>query len=499
MWDSIKNLFRKEVVPTTPAEDSKEDRQKMRITNAALLSVAGENRTVVNAFALPTAPPGVVPEKATMAMDDAMAPNYAYALNSTFSEGIGFLGYTYLAELTQRPEYRKPSEIIAKEMTRKWMKLQCTGEENKDDKIKAIEAELERLNVQELFKKAAEHDGFFGRGQIYLDVGANDKQDELKMPLAVSADKIGKGMLQRIGTVEPMWMYPNMYNSIDPLKEDFYKPDTWFVMGKLVHASRFLFFNSLPVPDMLKPAYAFGGLSLTQICKPYVDNWLRTRQSVSDLLHSFSVMGLKTNLSEILQGGAAQQVQNRAQLFNQCRDNRGLMMLDKDTEDLFNVSAPLGSLDKLQAQAQEQMASVAGIPLIVLLKITPSGLNASSDGEIETFYNWIEAQQEAIFSPPLKRLLEIVQLSLFGEIDAEIGFKWQPLWSLDEGELATAHKTQVEADIELINAGVLSPQEVRNRIANEEDSAYAGLDVDDIPDPPEDPVTSNEDNEGILK
>ncbi|MGF6605041.1 hypothetical protein P3T23_009802, partial [Paraburkholderia sp. GAS448] len=48
---------------------------------------------------------------------------------------------------------------------------------------------------------------------------------------------------------------------------------------------------------MLKPAYAFGCLSLSQIAKPYVDNWLRTRQSVSDLLHSFSTMVLKTNLA----------------------------------------------------------------------------------------------------------------------------------------------------------------------------------------------------------
>ncbi|WP_255724378.1 MULTISPECIES: anti-CBASS protein Acb1 family protein [unclassified Caballeronia] len=115
-------------------------------------------------------------------------------------------------------------------------------------------------------------------------------------------------------------------------------------------------------------------MSLSQIAKPYVDNWLRTRQSVSDLLHSFSIMVLKTNLAAVLNAEGAEQMLRRAVLLNQARDNRHLMMIDRDTEDFANLSAPLGSLDRLQAQSQEHMAAVTGIPLIVLLGITPSGL-----------------------------------------------------------------------------------------------------------------------------
>src|SRR5262249_37704416 len=161
--------------------------------------------------------------------------------------------------------------------------------------------------------------------------------------------------------IEPLWTYPGNYNSTNPLAEDFYRPRSWYVMNREVHASRLLTFVSRPLPDLLKPAYAFGGLSLSQIAKPYVDNWLRTRQSVSDLLHSFSTMVLKTNLAAVLDAGGAEQMLRRAVLFNQARDNRNLMMIDHDTEDFANVSAPLGSLDRLQAQSQEHMAAVTGI------------------------------------------------------------------------------------------------------------------------------------------
>ena len=461
------------------------DAPDIRHIQESALGVIGASAPRMQAYTLPQAAPGVIAKDAKLACDSACGANYAWAstLQSAFAEGLGFLGYPYLAELTQRPEYRRPAEILAKEMTRKWIRLQSTGDEDRSEKLAQIEAELKRLGVQAAFRKAAEQDGFFGRSQIYLDMG-DDRPEELVAPLAETINKVGHGALKGIHVVEPIWTYPGMYNSTTPLREDFYRPTTWFVMNREVHATRLLTFVSRPLPDMLKPAYAFGGLSLSQIAKPYVDNWLRTRQSVSDLLHSYSTMVLKTNLSAVLNAEGAEQMLRRAMLFNQARDNRGVMMVDRDTEDFANVSAPLGSLDKLQAQSQEQMSAVTGIPLIVLLGITPSGLNATSEGELRTFYAWIEAQQEALFTPLLSRLLNVIQLSLFSEIDPAIGFTWVPLWTLDEVQLATMRKTEADTDVELINAGVIDSQEARVRLASQEDGPYASLDLNEPPPEP---------------
>lgn len=449
----------------------------------------------LSAFVLPKPMPGVLPSgnSTGMAMDGYVNQAYCFAAaNSAFSEGQQAFPYQYLAELTQRAEYRRPSEILAKEMTRKWLKIQSTGDDDTDkqDKIKAIEDEFDRLNVQGVFKKAAEHDGFFGRAQIYIDVGVKpDDVEELKVELKPVPAKIGKGSLKCLTNIEPIWTYPHNYNSTEPLSPDFFKPQAWFVMGKEVHNSRLLTIISRPVPDLLKPAYSFGGLSLSQMAKPYVDNWLRTRQSVSDLLHSFSVSGLKTDLGDMLNVGAAEKLRRRMDMFNRTRDNRGIMVLDKNNEDFFNVSTPLSGLDSLQAQSQEHQSSVSGIPLSILLGITPSGLNASSDGEIRIFYQWVEGQQEACLTPPMRVVLQVVQLSLFGEIDPEITFKWEPLWSMDAKELAEVRKLEAETDAVLLQEGVITPQEVRERIANDEDSLYPALVLTlELPEPQADPA-----------
>src|SRR3990167_3591966 len=462
-------------------------------------------------FIMANHPPSVFPDghRPTLAMDEAVTASLAWSaqaiLQGMFQEGLGFLGYPYLAELTQRAEYRVISETIATEATRKWIKIQATALEkkaggagenpadvkqktgDKTDKIKAIEAEFERLKVQDVFRLASEQDGFFGRSHVYVDIDqARDDRDELKTPIGngrndISKAKVKKGTKLRLQNVEPIWCYPSVYNATDPLAPEWYDPEMWFCMGKELHRSRLLTFVGREVPDLLKPAYSFGGLSLSQIAKPYVDNWLRTRQSVADIVHAFSVMVLATDLSESLAAGG-DDLFRRLDFFNNTRDNRGVMAINKDTEDLKNVSAPLSSLDLLQAQSQEQMAAVSKIPIVKLLGIQPAGLNASSHGEIKSFDDTIASYQEKFFGEALKRILGFVQLSLFGEVDPGITAAFQPLRQMTEKEIGEIDKLEAEADQIRIDSGVLWPEEPRRALAAKEDSRYSGIDVEDVPD-----------------
>lgn len=440
-------------------------------------------------------PKGVLPAGLTgkkIAMDAGFDPGNVGSIgllgnvNEAFNQGYAWPGFTVLAEWAQIPEFRRPAETYAREMTRKWIKFHATGEDDKTDKLKKIEAEFKRLNVQAKFREAIEQEGFFGRSQIFIDVGMQSDQldpAELKTELVETPEKVGIGAIKRLTVIEPIWSYPNRYNANDPLDPTFYKPISWFVMGKEIHSSRLCTIITRDVPDILKPAYSFAGLSLSQMMKPYVDNWLRTRQSVSDLIHSFTVWTLKTNMSTIIQGGGATDFFNRLSIFNLGRDNHGINAVDKDSEDFTNVSAPLGGLDKLQAQAQEQQCAPSGLPLVYLTGITPAGLNASSQGEIEVFQDTNASNQE-ILTPHVSKILNLVQLSLFGEIDPEIGFIWQPLKVTSELDKANIRKANAETDQIDITNGVLFPEERRQRIADEEDSPYAGIDLNrELPEP----------------
>lgn len=543
MLNRFRNALRRWLLPDPPPAPVAESNG---LTPQVLASFQGM-KVIHRPVKAPTLFPGVVPEAAALermavdgmrytALDSAdVAPVYTWFQNGNC--GLGFPGYTYLAELSQRSEYRAPAEVTAQEMTREWITIKTEGESDPgdteaetdeegggvaedalpppdeedddtgtdaegnegneaDERITDIINAFEEFEIRDSFKRMAELGELFGRSQLYFEIdhGGRDRLENDKLPLLITPETIPKGSLRGVRVIEPMWTTPYYFNANDPTAEDFYKPKAWFIMGRMVHATRLHTYVPHELPDMLKPAYNFGGVSLTQLMEPYVFQWLRTRNSVSDLVHNFSVMVLKTNMQALLQGTAtpqgqisfAEQLLTRAKLFTQTRDNQGLTLLDKGTEELMQVAVPLSGLDALQAQAQEHMAAPTHIPLVKLLGITPTGLNASSEGEIKVFYDFIRAMQQGHFAKPLKMVLQIVQLHLFGEIDDAITAEFVPLTSPSVKELSDIRKADADSGRAYIEAGVIDPEEERDRLMNDPNSGYTNL-SGPAPEPPPTP------------
>lgn len=467
-----------------PQAKPKGDGLKIAATRARSNGMASDSK-----YAYPIQPPklmpGVVPKGVNapvMAMD---VNPYAFAAD-TFPGG-GFPGFAFLSQLATRAEYRAFASTLSTEITREWIEFTSKQDDDTDtaDKIKLIDAEFKRLNIRGVIQKAVEHDCYFGRGQIFIDINGADRDT----PLILDPRTVKKGSLKGVNTVEAIWTTPSGYNALDPAAPDFYKPHGWFMLGQRVHASRLMTVVTRPLPDMLKPAFNFAGMSLSQLAEPYVDNWLRTRQSVADLINNFSITVLATAMDQVLQGDDdGTDLFARADLFTATRSNRGLMLLDKEREELVQVNTPLSGLHELQAQSQEQMCSVSRMPAIILTGISPSGLNASSDGEIRVFYDWIAAQQESAWREPLETILKVTQLSLFGEIDHDIGINFVPLYQMTPKELAEIRTADGATDCAYIAAGVVDPSEVRDRLAKDPNSGYDGIDTTIMPPDPTEPM-----------
>ncbi len=444
----------------------------------------------------PMIPDGVVPKGKTaqVATDEAAytAARLAYDAAPTFNASMynygnieGFPGYPYLMLLALRVEYRNMASALASEMTREWIEL--TSSETASDatkkKITEIEQAFRELRIQNLIRKAIEDDAFYGTGQILINIKGADPET----PLVIDPRTIKKNSLEGFKNVDPIWTTPLMYNALDPQREDFYRPTSWWVMGQHWSASRMLIYLSRPVPDIYKPAFNFSGISLSQLCEPYVNNWLRTRQSVSDLINNFSIIVLKTSMDQILTGGDqdGSGLLSRISLFTAMRSNKGLFTLDKDREELDQIAVPLGGLHELQAQAQEQMCTASREPAVIMTGVSPSGFGNVAEGEMSAWRDWIRANQEAHAREPIERILKIVQLSMYGDIDPEIGVSFNPLFQMDDEQLSTIRTNDSVRAGNLIDRGVIDAQEERERLARDPESGYTGLDINKEIAPPD--------------
>lgn len=483
----------------------------------------------------PTLPPGVIPTKERIAADAAASNNTAgaymaldsqdmasvFAYANTAYAGLGFPGYSYLSELQLRSEYRAPCETIADECVREWIELitdakpdEDDGEDDEDelgdgandlalakppesegdtdtvdggdeDKIKQLTKALDRFNVKAHFRKLVELDGAMGRAQLFIDMdpGSDDEDVVAQLPLVIAKGSVQKGSLRGFKVIEPIWTTPYSYNSSDPRKPDFYRPVAWYVLGRKTHASRLLTFIGREVPDILKPAFNFGGISLAQLMQPYVDRWLKTVDGINRLINNFSMVTLSTDMGDMLTGGMGAQMDARARLFGKIRSNFALTILNKDTEELGAVNIPLSGLSDLQAQAQEHMAAPSHIPLVKMTGATPAGLNASSEGEIQVWYDFVMSWNGKLLGNHLKTVIDLIQLNEFGEIDDALSHRFIPLSAPTVKELAEIRKADADSGVALITANVISPEEERERLMSDPNSGYDNL----TGDPPERP------------
>ena len=469
------NFFKRRKQKQELAERQAEIEERKLKMQARILRMMREDQDAATQPPAPLLPPKLPHGVKQMAMDSACQSIYDYASIGDPSFYSAFIGYPALASMSQSSDYRSVAETTATEMTREWGEFK--GDE---EKVNALNDAFNKHKIRDLMRRAFEVESTMGRAQIYIDL--DGAQDDL--PFVESPAGVRKGSLRGFALIEPMWSTPSAYNANDPTRSDFYVPTKWYVLGREVHADRLITLIMRPVPDMLKPAYNFGGISMLQLMKPYVERYQRTADSISQLVHSFSLSILATDMAGILTGGDSDaSLFIRAGMFNKFRDNSGLMMLDKEVEELSQINTPLTGLPELLTKAQESMAAPSHTPLVKLLGITPSGLNANSDGEIRVYYDYIAAQQNAHMRPIIERIANIIQLDIFGEIDPDIRWEFNPLYQLDDKEKAEVQETNSRTARNLVEGGIVSPEEVRETLAADDESPFSNIDVSDVPEP----------------
>lgn len=430
-----------------------------------------------------------------LAMDSCPSTFYEFVSNSSLSSlglfgSAEFIGYASLSNLMQDGLLRIGPDIMSEEMTRKWIEFSLAGESQEDKEkeksiIEEIESEFTRLKVREIFRQAEFLNEFFGGCIVYIDTGDSDDENELKTPLALDKVKIEKGSLINLQVVEPVNVYPGIYNSDNPLKKDYFQPDTWFVLGKEVHKSRVLHFKANNPPLLLKPAYNFFGIPPVQMALDYVAKFTESREAAARLLTKFSLTNLSTNMEAILSGGTSSSLDLRAQLIAKYRDNESLILTDKETEELTQINTSMSDVVDLVRQTLEFVAAIWRIPVVKFLGISPGGMNATGESDFQNFYDHTNSEQERKFRENIQRLLEIVQFNLGREPDKNIVFKFVPLKEMSAKETEEIQKMKSERYEILQSNGDVSQTEVRAVIAKDPDSGFNNIDVDDVPEAPE--------------
>jgi len=349
----------------------------------------------------------------------------------------------------------------------------------------AVERELSRLNVLEEIANARRWSRLYGGGALVL--GLDDGQ--------AFADPVNLPSLRKLRGVyaaDRFDVTPAAFGT-DPTLPSFGRPTAYFVGDStgghaptVVHASRVIRFYGVELPPRLAMQREGWGASVIDRVWTALRNWNVSHEYTANIIGEFTqgVYKLK-GLAEVMDSEDADLIIARLEVVRMAQSIIGHIALDADQEGFEKLATNVTGLKDLLAAFVDALVAVTEMPRTILLGEQPAGLGASADSEIRVWYDHVGAAQERIYSPPLRKVLELMLAGVNGPTGGEVPagdlFSWVPLWAPTEAEAADTRLKHAQARQADLAAQVVSPDEARRE--DEVVELYHLTDADEAPEP----------------
>lgn len=393
----------------------------------------------------------------------------------------GFIGFQACAILTQNWLINKACLLPTKDAIRPNYTVDFKGsdevfEEDKDriKDMQAISDDKQKFDIKEVARVFAEKKRQFGQSLAYPVIeGVNYEE-----PFNIDAIKLGsyKGMT----VIDPVWYNVELDSEaiMNPESLRFFKP-TYFELpnGTRVHYTWAQFGVNGEVPDILKSTYRFGGYPIPQLIyeRAYAAEKVANEapmlaQSKRLLVADINVAAYLTNTAETVE---------KLKAISQFRDNWGVMT-KRPGDSVQQIDTSLTDLDEVIMTQYQLTAAAAGITATKLLETQPKGFNSTGDYEDDQYKLTLTSIQEDDFAPLLEMHYRCLAMSKYG-LDREFTVHFEEIDTPTEKERAEINEIYSRTYATYVNAGVITGDEVRERLKEDEDSGFNTL-SDEIPE-----------------
>ncbi|MBO6031814.1 MAG: DUF1073 domain-containing protein [Prevotella sp.] len=272
---------------------------------------------------------------------------------------------------------------------------------------------------------------------------------------------IKPGSFKGFAVVDPHWLtYQwDKLSRTDPSYPYFLTP-TWIKVGdKRIHRSWAIRCINSELPDIFKPVYLYGGLSLTQMI--YERVW-----AADKLANEAPLLAMTKRL--LIADGNLEQLQSdpaRTNKFfnaiNFFRDNFSIFV-KKPSSNVTQLDTNLSELTPLTMSQYQLVAAIAQIPVTKLLKNVPSGLQATGQYEWDDYAQSLKAIQNNDYTPLCKMFYELYCASNYPDKnDIRLDIEWNPIDVPKESEVAQMSSQTAQYVAHLINTGLIDIAEGR--------------------------------------
>lgn len=403
----------------------------------------------------------------------------------------GFIGYQACAIASQHWLVNNALMIPAEDAVRNGYTVDSVDGGDLDPKILAkLRAIDKKYKIPKNLVEFALNTRRFGVRIAIFNVESNDK-NYYEKPFNI--DGVKPGSYKGITQVDPTWVAPvlDSDSAANPASMGFYEPTYWMISGQRYHHSHVVVARYVDPPDILKPMYQYGGISLTQMILERVYGAERTANEAPMLTMTKRLNVLYADL--VAYAANPENLEDRLRILSQFRDNYGVYLANHDDK-VEQIETSLADLDTVIMTGYQLVASVSGIPATKLMGTSPKGLNASGEFEIVSYHERLESIQ-ADNTPLLDRHHELaIKSEELGDIKVEA--VWNPVSSPNAKEQAELNLLEAQRDQVLEMTSAIDAREIRDRLIADPKSGFSMLEPYDDAEEKEEKLDFSDNDDG---
>jgi len=382
-------------------------------------------------------------------------------------------------------------DLPAEDMTREGGDVRIESDE---ELAEEMGDELERLEVEAEFLQALKWKRAYGGAGIFI--GMNDGQGDLSQP-------VNEDAIKSIDSLTPFDAFecrplPEAWQD-NPVKPGFGKPTLYQLNPHIfassiaplqkVHASRLLIFQG-PLSNRrqlrnsgLGIAAGWGDSVLVRLAK-HIRDYDAAWAGVDHLLTDVAQAVFKMNqLANSLLADKDKTIMKRMQMINLSRSVVNAAIIDKDNEEFERKGTPLAGVADILRERMDRVAAACGIPTVVLFGVSPGGMNATGENDMQIWYDTVAAKQRREVKPQIRQLLRYLFLAKTGPAAGKIPDNWQwkfrPLWQQTDVEKADVRLKNAQTDKIYHDLGVASTEDIgQSRWGGDEYGMDLTIDLD---------------------
>lgn len=337
-----------------------------------------------------------------------------------------------------------------------------------DIKIEADKMGLNEACVQLNYKKKV-----FGVGiaipRVKFRKDAKSPSDKTgKTPYSYADEydpkMIEPGSFRGFAVVDPHWLTYEFddESANDPVSPYFFVPTWVYTRSQKYHRSWMIRVINSEIPDLLKPTYYFGGLSLTQMI--YERVWCADKLANEAPLLAMTkrLLIADGNLEQLI--GDPRHTNIFFKAINYFRDNFSIFV-KKPSSNVTQLDTSLADLTPLTMSQYQLVSAIAQIPVTKLLKNVPSGLQATGQYEWDDYAQSLKAIQTNDYTPLCRMFYELYVASNYPDrSDISLDVEWNPIDIPKETEVVQMTSQSSQLASTLIGNGIVTVAEARTML-----------------------------------